>query len=813
MLFERIKKSLKSFFTESLFYSEEDVIFPKYRHLGMPLYFLEVIRKQTSVLQSIQNHSNRVSNKSRVLKFAMDSTTYSGRNGFETAHAHLNVKKPTFTDLNSEQLKWYLYWRRNALNGHFITTDIGYVYLFTFELINYTFHNRPSFNISMMIRLYNAYAHSFAQLKHDLSNWIADMFFELNENEEAGVWREIGNEKMTQSTQSALYSELVKANPNLNDVATLAWNKFNMHSKSLFFQQDQEDVINGIKFYLSKFMETLTLDSNRLADRWFVRRSYTRQINLFQGAVVFRNVQKMGRFVKLECSSLFQQDMTLLMQRTTHQLQTSRKKVGGEINRSAQPEEEGMRKSNISLSTVQKSGGVYEKDILLHNEAPQNDSSNRSDKSAHSFSQPTNKKSSLNLAVRLKTNEKLVDHDNDKNHKNSQKNRLSHIKPVLFRLFPGKRLPDKIDDVIDQFVTHGYETNKSLVMSYYNGDIDQFWRDIESLGFRRILPDDFHEKKDKIVDNDEEEFNDDFDLDDYLDSTEFKEKMSHPDQGLARYSSNGTLIDKWQKTDNAPPEKKAEQLNYIVEQNQRLVYKIASRYLSEIRNSCLDFNDLLSFGNEGLLRAIKKFDNSMGYQFSTYASWWIRQGITRGIADDSRLIRIPVHMHEKLLKVKHAEEQMENLTGFIDVDQLCRQLDITRNDYRQLKTISYKFDHMAHLDRRIGETGDTKLIDLIPQERIIFSQKDSADYLRTPEEKLQHHEMQLSIKNMLSFLTEREEKVIELRYGLNGDEPQTLERIGQQFGVTRERIRQIQDKALRKLRNTHINKELDNLRR
>ncbi|URN42133.1 sigma-70 family RNA polymerase sigma factor [Peptoniphilus genitalis] len=294
----------------------------------------------------------------------------------------------------------------------------------------------------------------------------------------------------------------------------------------------------------------------------------------------------------------------------------------------------------------------------------------------------------------------------------------------------------------------------------------------KNIEYEKDLPIDYSDEFLDLLDDEEE-----FDLDSILDNENFENFLENADFNFnSEYIGN--IIEKNSKEDK----------ELLVKANEGLVYKFANKYYRFYRPRCLDLDDIIQFGQVGLLKAAERFDFSKGTNFSTYAVIWIKQSIGRGIQDMGEIVRIPVHINEKINKLTRLEKKSESLYGYINDDYIIEEMDETLEKIKNYRLVRYRFLKTPSLDIKVGEDGDTNLKEFIEDPQVNIEQEYEINNLKA------------LINRELNKLDDREKIIIKQRFGLDGYSPMTLEEVGKEFGVTRERIRQVENKVLKKLK-------------
>ncbi|NIK67547.1 MULTISPECIES: RNA polymerase sigma factor RpoD [unclassified Paenibacillus] len=358
----------------------------------------------------------------------------------------------------------------------------------------------------------------------------------------------------------------------------------------------------------------------------------------------------------------------------------------------------------------------------------------------------------------------------------------------------------KLDLVKEQLIEQGKKraslTYKEIMekLSPFDQDpeqIDEFFEQLDDLGIEVLNErDEDRDPLNRGEDSDRE--NDDFNFDDDL-ALPPGIKINDPvrmylkEIGRVPLLSADDEIELARRIENGDEEAKRR----LAEANLRLVVSIAKRYVGR----GMLFLDLIQEGNMGLIKAVEKFDHQKGFKFSTYATWWIRQAITRAIADQARTIRIPVHMVETINKLIRVSRQLlQELGREPTPEEIAAEMELSTDKVREIMKIAQE---PVSLETPIGEEDDSHLGDFIEDQEAL-APADAAAYELLKEQ----------LEDVLDTLTEREENVLRLRFGLDDGRTRTLEEVGKVFGVTRERIRQIEAKALRKLRHPSRSKRL-----
>ncbi|GIN20018.1 MAG TPA: RNA polymerase sigma factor RpoD [Bacillus bacterium] len=330
-------------------------------------------------------------------------------------------------------------------------------------------------------------------------------------------------------------------------------------------------------------------------------------------------------------------------------------------------------------------------------------------------------------------------------------------------------------------------------LAHFDLDSDQMDEFYEMLSHHgvEVLEEDTDDDEDPDVDEIEKEDEEEFDLNDL--SVPPGVKINDPVRMYLKEIGRVDLLSAEEEVELAERIEQGDEeaKKRLAEANLRLVVSIAKRYVGR----GMLFLDLIQEGNMGLIKAVEKFDHRKGFKFSTYATWWIRQAITRAIADQARTIRIPVHMVETINKLIRVQRQLlQDLGREPSPEEIAEEMDLTPDKVREILKIAQE---PVSLETPIGEEDDSHLGDFI-EDQEATSPSDHAAYELLKEQ----------LEDVLDTLTDREENVLRLRFGLDDGRTRTLEEVGKVFGVTRERIRQIEAKALRKLRHPSRSKRL-----
>ncbi|OXS80432.1 RNA polymerase sigma factor RpoD [Domibacillus enclensis] len=339
-------------------------------------------------------------------------------------------------------------------------------------------------------------------------------------------------------------------------------------------------------------------------------------------------------------------------------------------------------------------------------------------------------------------------------------------------------------------LTYNYVADKLASFEVDSGQIDEFYESLTEQGVELVDEEESSSESDPNIQELEKE-SEEFDLNDL--SVPPGVKINDPVRMYLKEIGRVDLLSAQEEIELAHriEEGDEEAKRRLAEANLRLVVSIAKRYVGR----GMLFLDLIQEGNMGLIKAVEKFDYRKGFKFSTYATWWIRQAITRAIADQARTIRIPVHMVETINKLIRVQRQLlQDLGREPAPEEIAEEMDLTPEKVREILKIAQE---PVSLETPIGEEDDSHLGDFIEDQEAT-----------SPSEHAAYELLKEQLEDVLDTLTDREENVLRLRFGLDDGRTRTLEEVGKVFGVTRERIRQIEAKALRKLRHPSRSKRL-----